>query len=99
MENAKWELVQEDKDRKTLRLRVMGGWLYYVIRARPPIPDGPLPNLRSNASPVEDLALPFVENVPMQDYIQHQVQHRLISLVQDVRQLFPSARPATSSPS
>jgi hypothetical protein len=28
---TEWELVQKDKDRQTLRLRVTGGWLYYVV--------------------------------------------------------------------
>jgi hypothetical protein len=36
--------------------------------------------------------LPFRENIPMQDFIQHQVQQRLISLVQDVREMFPEAQ-------
>lgn len=28
---TKWEKVQNDKDRETLRLNVPGGWIYYII--------------------------------------------------------------------
>lgn len=29
--NNEWKTVQDDKDRKTLAMKVASGWLYYVI--------------------------------------------------------------------
>jgi hypothetical protein len=29
--NNKWETVENNKDRETLRMKVASGWLYYVI--------------------------------------------------------------------